>query len=199
LVTAAAQQDPGSPPNGPSNAEIVDWVARLSPSEKDGLVVRLLSGDAHPSSDISDLRRRFQKEWNEKNASRISVADQTPRTAAEILDIAGELAEEESRREAERRACEEIKRKREAEAERKRYLKALAPKADKIWGEVESLLRTTNQKNYDQAVQWLRDLRDLATTLSSDSKSWEERVTGLRLKHSRKPSLMKRFDKAGFP
>ena len=199
LVTAAAQQDPGSPPNGPSNADIVDWVARLSPSEKDGLVVRLLSGDAHPSSDISDLRRRFQKEWNDKNASRISVADQTPRTAAEILDIAGELAEEASRREAERRACEETKRKREAEAERKRYLKALAPKADKIWGEVESLLRTTNQKNYDQAVQWLRDLRDLATTLSSDSKSWEERVTGLRLKHSRKPSLMKRFDKAGFP
>ena len=73
------------------------------------------------------------------------------------------------------------------------------PKADKIWADVELLLRTNNQKNCDQAVKWLRDLGDVATAVSSDADAWEDRVRGLRRKHSRKPSLMKRFDKAGFP
>ena len=44
------------------------------------------------------------------------------------------------------------------------------PKADKIWADVELLLRTNNQKNYDQAVKWLRDVGDLATAASSDAE-----------------------------
>jgi hypothetical protein len=198
LVTAAAKRDSGSLPSGPSGAEITDWVAQLSVADKDGLVAKLLSG-GDTTGDLSALKRRFQKEWNENNASRNSVADKTRRTAAEIFRVASDLAEEAARREAERKAREEAKRKRKAAAERKRYLESLLPKADKIWTDVESLLRTNNQKNYDQAVKWLRDLGDLATTVSSDADAWEDRVRGLRRKHSRKPSLMKRFDKAGFP
>ena len=48
-------------------------------------------------------------------------------------------------------------------------------------------------------IKWLWDLGDVATAVSSDADAWEDRVKGLRRKHSRKPSLMKRFDKAGFP
>jgi hypothetical protein len=198
LVTSAAKQDSGSPPSGPSDAEITDWVAQLPAADKDELVAKLLSG-GDTTGDFSVLRRRFQKEWNEKHTLQSSVADPTRRTAAEIFQVARELTEEANRREAERHAREEVRRKRKTAAERKRYLESLAPKADKIWADVELLLGTNNQKNYDQAVKWLRDLGDLATTVSSDADTWEDRVRELRRRHSRKSSLMKRFDKASFP
>ena len=190
--------DSGSPPSGPSDAEIADWVAHLPVGERDGLVAKLLSG-GDTTGDFSVLRRRFQKEWNEKHTLQSSVADPTRRTAAEIFQVARELTEEANRREAERHAREEVRRKRKTVAERKRYLESLAPKADKIWADVELLLRTHNHKNYDLAVKWLRDLGDLATTVSSDADAWEDRVRELRRRHSRKSSLMKRFDKASFP
>jgi hypothetical protein len=199
LLTAAVVQDVNSPADGPSPAEIADWVARLTTSEKDKVLAKLLFVGEHAAGDVSDLRRRFQREWNEKNASRISVADSGRRTTAEICEVASELGEEAERHAAELRLRQETDRKRKVAMERERYLKALAPRAERIWREVESLLRTTNQKSYDKAVTWLCDLRDLATVRSSDCTSWEERVADFRSAYSRKSSLMRRFDKAGFP
>ena len=93
---------------------------------------------------------------------------------------------------------EEAKRKKKAAAQRKRHLKQVAAKEKNIWREVESLLETTYQKNYDRAVQWLQDMRDVAA-MSSAADQWEGRVAKLRRRHARKSSLMKRFDAAGFP
>ena len=54
------------------------------------------------------------------------------------------------------------------------------------------------QKNYDEAVRLLRDLRDVATD-GGDVAQWEMRVIDFRQRYARKPSLMQRFTKAGFP
>ncbi len=127
------------------------------------------------------------------------VFDDPRRTAAQIFEAGKVLAEESGRREAQRKARAEAKRKRAEAAERKKYLEELLPKADKTWRKVELLLETTIQRDYDQAVRWLRDLRDLAETSSSGTQTWEERVRALRRRHLRKRSLMKQFDNAGFP
>ena len=75
----------------------------------------------------------------------------------------------------------------------------MAANQAKYWRQVDSLLSTTYQKNYDQAVTILRSLREVATTIDDDLESWEERVRLLRAKHARKSSLMERFDGEKFP
>jgi hypothetical protein len=172
----------------------------LTASEKDDLIVRLLSAEEHPSHLLAPLRQRFQKQWSRTNRSSSPAAAQPRRTAAQLFEAGKVLAEESRRRDAQRRARAAAKRQRTEAAERKRYLEELAPKAETIWRKVESLLQTTIPRDYDQAVKWLGDLRDLAqTSLPSDTKTWEERLRGLRRQHARKRNLLKRFDEAGFP
>ena len=81
------------------------------------------------------------------------------------------------------KARAEAKRKRAEVAERKKYLEELVPKADKTWRKVELLLETTIQRDYDEAVRWLRDLRDLAEMSLCGTETWEERVRALRRRH----------------
>jgi hypothetical protein len=50
-------------------------------------------------------------------------------------------------------------------------------------------------KSYDQAVELVADLRDLAPR--QDSADFRRRVEALRLAHARKPTLIERPDKAG--
>ena len=200
LLAAAAQNDMASPPGGPAAADVADWVAGLAASEKDDLIAQLLSGEEHPSHLLAPLRQRFQKQWSRTNRLSSPAAAQSRRTAPQLSEAGKVLAEQSRRREAERKARAEAKRQRTEAAKRKKYLEELAPKAETIWRKVESLLQTTIPRDYDQAVKWLGDLRDLAqTSLPSDSQTWEERVHGLRRQHARKRNLLKRFDDAGFP
>jgi hypothetical protein len=200
LLAAAAQDDTASPPGGPSSGDLADWVARLAASEKDDLIAQLISGEEHPSHLLAPLRQRFQEAWSRANRLSSPAAAQPGRTAGQLFEAAKASAEQCHRRDTERKARAEAKRQRTEAAKRKAYLEELAPKAETIWRKVESLLQTTIRRDYDQAVKWLRDLRDLAqTSLPSKTKTWEERVRGLRRQHARKPSLLKRFDDAGFP
>lgn len=199
LLPAAARNDTASPPGGPSSTDIADWVTRLAASEKDDLIAQLLSEGERPSRLLAPLRRRFQGEWNEMHRPSSTAPAQPRRTAAQIFEAGKVLAEETRRRESQRKTRAEAKRKRAEAAQRKKYLEELVPKADKTWRKVELLLETTIQRDYDEAVRWLRDLHDLAETSSSGTETWQERVRALRRRHSRKRSLMKRFDNAGFP
>lgn len=199
LLEAATAHDAGSPAPAPSQREISQWAARLPAPQKDELIAQLLTGEQHPSLLVSPLRRQFQKEWKEVHRASAAPA-LPPRTAGKIFEAAEVLAEKERRREEAREARERVEREQKEAAERKRFLAQLAPRQGKVWSDVESLLKTTNQQNYDEAVERLKDLRDLATTSSSgDVKSWERRIDEFRRAFFRKPALMRRFDKAGFP
>lgn len=198
LLETAAKGDGGSPPAGPSPEDVARWVKRLPASEKNGLLSQLLLGEPPASHALGSLRQRFRKDWNEANRSASGPPSGPRRTVAQLFQARDALAEERRRREAKRKAKEQAKREKKAVAERKRYLQQIAAKEDKIWREVESLLRTTNQKDYDRAVQWLKDLRDLAAMSSTDDQ-WRKRLAELRRRYSRKSSLMKRFNAAGFP
>jgi uncharacterized Zn finger protein len=74
----------------------------------------------------------------------------------------------------------------------------LAAREAQVWQEVPALLSTTQPKNYEEAVRLLRDLRDVASDRGSLTQ-WEARITEFRQRYARKPSLMLRFNNAGFP
>jgi hypothetical protein len=198
LLDAASEGDTTSPPAAPSPEDIDTWISRRPVSEKNGLLARLLSGVEPAPYVLAELRQQFQKDWNTENCPAAASTSRKRRTAADLFRKGDALAEEEQRREEERKAKEKAKLEKKAAAARKRYLKQVAGREDEIWCEVESLLATTGQKNYDRAVALLGDLRDVPTA-SSTNQRWHQRVAEYRRRYSRKSSLMSRFDAAGFP
>jgi hypothetical protein len=198
LLDAAAEASSGAPPAAPGQEDVDLWVKRLPASEKNRVLSQLLSADEPTPHLVGGLRRRFQKEWSTAHRAAAPDTSAPRRTAAQLLETSEALAEQRRRHEAEREARERARREKKAAEERKRYLKAIAPKEEEIWREVESLLQTTRQNDYKRAVEWLKDLRDLAL-MSSEGDQWEERVVEFRRRYSRKSSLMKRFNAADFP
>ena len=61
---------------------------------------------------------------------------------------------------------------------------------------IGELIKTKQQKNYDQAVQLLVDLRD-AAALRNRTEAFEEYLAGLRGEQARKPAFRQRLDRAG--
>ena len=198
LVDAAAEGAGESGPAGPSSDDVAAWVAKLPAAEKDGVLCELLSDDVTPAEVAGRLRQRFQKQWNEANRPAQAPAKPPGRTIAELFARREVLAAEARRREARRLAKKRAAEKRKAAAARRRFLEEMAPNEDKLWRDVDSLLKMTHAKNYDRAVERLTDLRDLAARASTEA-AWQERIIKLSRRHRRKPALMKRFDEAGFP
>lgn len=79
---------------------------------------------------------------------------------------------------------------------RKQHLEEVASRAPKTWKEVSALIESRTPKGYDQAVSLLSDLKD-AAVLTSDAAASEKRLRELCEEHVRKPSLIKRLERAG--
>jgi hypothetical protein len=114
----------------------------------------------------------------------------------ELLAAAERRTEERQRQEAEREAAEKARREREEAAARARYLDGLIGQESDLWRRVEALIDTKRQNDYDQAVDLLVDLRDLAVRSSGEAE-FETHLRQLRQRHAAKPSLRARLDKAG--
>lgn len=65
----------------------------------------------------------------------------------------------------------------------------------RLWLQVERHINTKQQKEYDQAIDVLRDLRDLARRAGTEAM-FDGQVSDLRERHHGKPSLVKRLDNA---
>ena len=65
-----------------------------------------------------------------------------------------------------------------------------------IWRRVEALIDTKRPNDYDQAVTFLVDLRDLGARSQLEAE-FENRVRSLRGRHALKVSFLARLDKAG--
>jgi hypothetical protein len=74
----------------------------------------------------------------------------------------------------------------------------LAGRKDETWQQVEKLTMFSKPKEYDQATQLLRDLQEIARR-EDDIAAFTARIRELRTRYAKRPSLMKRFDKAGLP
>ena len=94
-----------------------------------------------------------------------------------------EEKERESKREAER-----------AERQRIKKLKNLAIQEEQTWQRVERLIQQSQAKPYDQAVELLVNLKELAEYQGTQS-IFRRRINQLIGTYKRRSALMRRFEK----
>lgn len=97
--------------------------------------------------------------------------------------------------EAEEAAKERARREREAAVARAEHLDKFTGREPALWRQVEDLIATKHPKRYDEAVELLVDLQDLAAR--KDEAAHRLQMEALRTRHARKPTLIDRLDKAG--
>lgn len=186
LVGIAATTSPPLLGAEPKPAEVQDWLATLPAPEKDDLLARLIAGSDGVLA--NELGQRMSRGRDRKALAK-------RRTVAELLRAAGQAAGERRRVAAEKTAKEKVRREREAARARAKHLAQLAGKEPMLWEKVDGLIATKQPKNYDQAVEWLVDLRELAAL--EGGADFRRRVEALRHAHARKPTLIERLHKAG--
>jgi hypothetical protein len=192
LIAAAAERSDAGAASEPSREEWGEWIRGLPRDTKDALLLSVAEGGAPLSHLRGELLERFQRERG------VSPSDGAlaPRTVGELLAAAEKRAEERRRREAEQRAAARARQERQEAAARAAYLERLEGREDEIWERVEALIASKKQKEYDQAVPLLQDLRDLAARASADAR-FQARLQELRERHAAKVSMIARLDKAG--
>lgn len=181
----------GSPalPEAPAPHDLERWVAGLTGSEKDALLIRLAKGNE------AQVRAEILGRFRQANAPR-SDARAGARTVAELLSAAEERAELRRRQEAKRKAAEQARREREQAAARARHLASLVGREEELWGRVEALIEAKRPREYDQAVQLLKDLHDLSARRES-ADAFAARLGPLWDRYAKRPSLLERLDRAG--
>lgn len=198
LIEIAAMVSSEAMPSGPSAEDLVAWVAELPVDEKDSVLVRLMQGEGVPLA--GELLQRFRKEQTRRQVrtGRDDEIGETRRTVGDLLAAWHHLAEERRRQAAERAAQEQARRARERAAARARHLDALAGREENLWRQIETAIQTKQPKQYDHAIELLKDLHDLGERTGT-GKDVLQRIRDLRERHRSKPSLMQRLDRAGLP
>jgi hypothetical protein len=191
LIGAAAEAStPTSSLPAPNERDVLDWLAKQSPNEKDKWLARLFTGEV--TSIATEMVRQFRLDM-EPIPQQSTVM--TQRTVEELQERAMTLAEERERL-AKQKAAEEAERSRQqAEAERTQYLDTLVGKENRLWAELETLANTKQAKYYDTAVRLLRDLRDLAQRQGDGE--FHARANQFRTAHAHQRALIARISKAG--
>jgi hypothetical protein len=198
LVEVAAAASSEATLSGPTTEELTSWVAELPLEEKDNLLVRLMQGEGVPltSEMLQWFRKDFARRQTQTGQDEASRVPQ--RTAGDLIEARDQLASEKRRKAAERAAKEQAKRARAQAAARARHLDALTGQEEQLWRQVETAIQTRQPKEYDHAVDVLRDLRDLAERTGTGEEV-AGRIHALRERHRSKPTFMKRLDRAGLP
>jgi hypothetical protein len=191
LVDVAATASPPLVHVEQTPAAVREWLAKLPVAEKDDLLARLMAGN--DGAVANELVQRMRREREGGQGAGEAVTKR--RTVAELLRASEQAAAERSRIAAEKAAKEEARRARAAALARAKHLDQLAGMEPMLWGKVESLIATRKPKSYDQALEVLVDLRDLASR--NDRTDFRPRVEALRNAHASKPALIGRLRKSG--
>jgi hypothetical protein len=168
------------------------WVSALPDSEKTALLVNLAKGSE--SHVRAQLLRHFRAAV--EGTGHAGTSPPQPRTVTDLLALARRHGEERRRKEAERQARERARREREAAAAREKYLAGLAHREAEVWAKVDALIATKRPGDYDQAVQFLKDLWDLGIR-SGRSTEIQAHVHQLQDQHVKKPSFLRRLAQCG--
>jgi hypothetical protein len=119
-----------------------------------------------------------------------------PRTVAELLSAAEAIRESRQRQERQKAALEKARREQTAAMARENHLNSLTGRSENIWETVDRLVGTRSPKNYDEAVQHLADLRELAERERQQAE-FKRRLLALRNQHNAKKSWLERLVKRG--
>jgi hypothetical protein len=192
LQVAAAASAPAAPAAGPARKELAAWLRKLPTAEKDALLLGLLDEKA-PSPRWEVLRR-----FREASGAAAPEGGKGPsRTARELLARGASDAAQREQREAEERARERERRARAEAAAREKRLASLVGREEELWHQAEALAQAKRPKEYDQAVELLRDLREVAAR-EDTVRAFTARLAEFRQRHARKGNLLDRLRRAGF-
>jgi hypothetical protein len=192
MIEVAAAASLGDSPSGPSTAELNQWLAALSVSDKDRYLQQFMA-EKNAMATRAEIARRFRESTIPK--AKIAIPEAKRRTVGQLLAASHAVLQEKQRKEAELAAKEAARRARAQAEARKSYLDDLARREAAAWKEVDTLIAMKNAKGYDEAVKLLLDLRELAER-SSRLDHAESLIRELQRRHSNKPSLIARLDKA---
>ncbi|MFI1578831.1 hypothetical protein [Embleya sp. NPDC020630] len=184
LLAVAAEVSPACSDEPTIGAELRDRIAALPDTDKDDYLLRVAEGsDVHVRT---ELLRRYRGPAEPAAAGR---------TVAQLLNAAAERRQRHE--EADRRECAaaEQRRAEKAAQERERCLTALAADVDSVWLRVDALIAAKKPREYDQAVELLQDLRELAQR-EGTTDDFTGGITRIRDEHARKPALIARLDRA---
>ena len=176
LLAVAAEGSPDLPA-APTADDFQRWIALLPTAEKDALLSQLVSNPAQAHAEIT---RRFRQ-----SATPPADARAGGRTVAQLRAAA-----------AARQEIERARRERAAALARVKRLDSLVGREDALWRQVDALIETKRPKDYDQAVQILKDLQDLSDH-QQQAAAFTARLAPLRAQYAKRTSLMDRLDKAG--
>ena len=165
LVAAAAENSPESEFD---TAALRRWVRTLSAQEKDRWLTKAVNDPTLPIG--MDLRAVFRR----KNPT----GRRKPRTVSTLFARAEVLRLDREKVEAERAA----RARRQAEANHRRRLAALAREGVKAWRRLEQLVEA---RRYDEAARLTVDLRD-ATLAHGKTGAFDKRLAALKKQYARR-------------
>jgi hypothetical protein len=178
LIQVATERS-GELKKAASDGELRQAIERLTPEERDRFLLRLAKGEPHLTL---VLNRRLSALVDLDTPS----GDAAPRRTVGELFAAAEARHEQRHQEQ----------KAQAEAKRIAELEALAQREDDVWREVDALIQQSQAKPYDQAVQLLKKLRDLAEQQGKEAV-FEGHLRQICDLYSRRSALMRRLREAG--
>jgi hypothetical protein len=178
LISAAAEN---SSIEEEESEPIETWVAALSETERNDFLVRMARGETHIASQLVQRLRQL----NQQPRS-MTRPGQPRRSLADLMAIA--LTQERNRKTREQQIARQA---------RMAQLEALAPKEAIMWQEVFRLIELKQSKAYDQAIEYLIDLRDLAEQQET-LPQFTERIKKMRGDYSSRAELMSRLQQAGY-
>ncbi len=175
LVAAAAQF---SPTVTPSDEKLGGYLARLPDEEKDRFLRRLLRGEAHLDVALAARLREL------RDPAEDATSSETKRSLRQLIADAQQIAER-------RRAAE----RKQAEIKRLKKLEKVAQQEAALWARIPGLIAQKRAKAYDNAVNILKDLHDLAKH-QGRSAEFRERMVAIKNEHPTLRGLHRRMEKA---
>ena len=191
IAEAASRSAPAAAE--PARPDFERWLRALPANEKDDILLRLMA-DAAPTL-RAELRQRFRRERSPFGATDSSRAI-AGRTVASLLAAAEARGERRRREEAAREARMRAIREREQALARARYLDGLVGREADLWQRVERHVESKRSGEYDEAIQRLLDLRDLAERAGA-SEQFAVQLADLRARHATKSAFIRRMVAAG--
>ncbi len=171
--------------------DILAWTGALPAREKDVLLAKVIADET--GKELLALRRRFAVEQSDHPTSKAWTLQK--RTVGQLLGAAEASRQERERIERKKQAEWEARQRHEAALARAKYLGDLASREPAIWLRIDNLVASHKPKNYDEALGLLRDLRDLARQEKREEK-FKGRIQFLRKTHEKKPSFIRRLNRA---
>ncbi len=177
LVESAAAASPAKT-LAVSDTALQQAIAQLTREECDEFLFRMAQGEAGLGLALKhQLRGIFKTSPSPKDSPR--------RPVRELLRGARRLREQAAQRQ-----------KAEAEKRRIEELKKLAKREAQAWREVETLIQRGQAKAYDEAVEQLLKLRELAEFQNTQS-DFKKRLSQLREQYQSRHSFIQRLERVG--